>query len=84
MKARKLAEAQQHLDNAAKWYICGCCIMCSMKTSFFKRKPDLHGATIEYFEAGRIATDYCNMQPKLSMLLKILKTLLTIMKRAPN
>lgn len=26
--------------------------MCSMKTSFFKRKPDLHGATIEYFEAG--------------------------------
>ena len=27
-------------------------IMNSMKTSFFKRKPDLHAATIEYFEAG--------------------------------
>lgn len=26
--------------------------MGSMKTSFFKRKPDLHAATIEYFEAG--------------------------------
>ena len=28
------------------------CSMCSMKTSFFKRKPDLHSATIEYFAAG--------------------------------
>ena len=23
-----------------------------MKTSFFKRKPDINAATIEYFEAG--------------------------------
>lgn len=23
-----------------------------MKTSFFKRKPDLNSATLEYFEAG--------------------------------
>ncbi|KAK8802933.1 hypothetical protein WA588_002093 [Blastocystis sp. NMH] len=43
MKARKLAEAQKHLEEAAK----------CMKTSFFKRKPDIHAATLAYFDAAQ-------------------------------
>lgn len=32
--------------------------MSSMKTSFFKRKPDIHAATLAYFDAGGSSFEY--------------------------
>lgn len=74
MKARKINEAQNHIENAEKAYSLrpisiDWSAFHSLKTSFFKRKPDYHTASSEYFEAGMVVPHPSDSDPSLSPVL---------------